>query len=359
MRSRQLTAFPWGDTASLFGEALDNAGCSLPYPGWRVRFCGWQCPSGVSGLPARTWWRRDKGVQPDGQSQASRLCWRFQVANRSRRGAFFGRDADLRRNLERLAVDDRLASGRWFHMQGLVEPIIDPVLAGHVGGGRCAASPCAADAAISSSTMETPNIDQWFLRLFMRHSRQSARVHDRCFNPPGAVPWPQVAPPGNEHVGQDLSGPGISRPFGFAPGSPVCRVYAEDNDGTEETDLGGGGRHRERTGDIFIAKRSADRHQGIAGSFPVARWSRGRICSPRWTGNWGRSGSGCGLCPFMELHHDYPDKQVLLDIWKVTRFHGEPFGRRDRVPLGTTGLAARIPLPGCQRPHRRAVAGPC
>jgi len=41
--------------------------------------------------------------------------------------------------------------------------------------------------------------------------------------------------------------------------------------------------------------------------------------------------------PFMELHHDYPDKQVLLDIWKVTRFLGEPFGKEGQecrwVPL--------------------------
>lgn len=41
----------------------------------------------------------------------------------------------------------------------------------------------------------------------------------------------------------------------------------------------------------------------------------------------------------MELHHDYPDKQVLLDIWKVTRFHGEPFGKEGQecrwVPLAS------------------------
>ena len=43
--------------------------------------------------------------------------------------------------------------------------------------------------------------------------------------------------------------------------------------------------------------------------------------------------------PFMELHPDYPDKQVLLDIWKVTRFHGEPFGKEGQecrwVPLAS------------------------
>ena len=41
--------------------------------------------------------------------------------------------------------------------------------------------------------------------------------------------------------------------------------------------------------------------------------------------------------PLIKVRHDYPDKQVLLDIWKVTRFHGEPFGKEGQecrwVPL--------------------------
>ena len=37
--------------------------------------------------------------------------------------------------------------------------------------------------------------------------------------------------------------------------------------------------------------------------------------------------------PFMELQHDYPEKQVLLDIWKVTRFSGEPFGKEGQECL--------------------------
>jgi 8-oxo-dGTP diphosphatase len=31
--------------------------------------------------------------------------------------------------------------------------------------------------------------------------------------------------------------------------------------------------------------------------------------------------------PFMRLHHDYGDKRVLLDIWRVCRFTGTPHGR--------------------------------
>jgi 8-oxo-dGTP diphosphatase len=31
--------------------------------------------------------------------------------------------------------------------------------------------------------------------------------------------------------------------------------------------------------------------------------------------------------PFMRLHYNYPDKSVLLDIWRVRRFSGTPHGR--------------------------------
>lgn len=30
--------------------------------------------------------------------------------------------------------------------------------------------------------------------------------------------------------------------------------------------------------------------------------------------------------PFTEIHHDYPDKHVFLDFWKVTTFNGQPHG---------------------------------
>src|SRR5690606_8598334 len=30
--------------------------------------------------------------------------------------------------------------------------------------------------------------------------------------------------------------------------------------------------------------------------------------------------------PLIQVRHDYPDKQVLLDVWEVTAFAGEPHG---------------------------------
>ena len=35
--------------------------------------------------------------------------------------------------------------------------------------------------------------------------------------------------------------------------------------------------------------------------------------------------------PLMEIHHDYPDKSVFLDIWWVNGFSGEPEGREGQL----------------------------
>ncbi|WP_439838972.1 tetratricopeptide repeat protein [Aeromonas caviae] len=197
----------WGAQPRYLRGALDNVlAAAYLYPGWRVRFyVDGSVPQGF--LACLQEHGAEIKVQPDGQSQRQRLCWRFQVANDPGVGRFLVRDADSVLNLrERLAVDDWLASGRWFHIMRDWWSHTDLVLAGMWGGVAGVLPPLAPlMASYQPSTMETPNIDQWFLRdCLWRYLRQSARVHDRCFTPPGAVPWPQVAPPGNEHVGQDL-----------------------------------------------------------------------------------------------------------------------------------------------------------
>jgi len=32
-------------------------------------------------------------------------------------------------------------------------------------------------------------------------------------------------------------------------------------------------------------------------------------------------------CPLQRIRHIYPDKIVLLDVWRVTEYTGEPHGR--------------------------------
>ena len=56
--------------------------------------------------------------------------------------------------------------------------------------------------------------------------------------------------------------------------------------------------------------------------------------------------------PFVELVHEYPERQVTLDVWRVTRYAGEPHGREQQelrwvsiAELATIGLLpADLPI---------------
>lgn len=208
-RDRQdVIAFSlWGREPRYLRGALDNVlAAPYLYPGWRVRF--YVDESVPAELLACL---REHGaelcMQPPGQSLRQRLCWRFLVAGDPGVGRFLIRDADSVLNArERSAVDEWLASGRWFHIMRDWWSHTDLVLAG-MWGGVAGVLPSLSPLleAYQPGTMETPNIDQWFLRdCLWRHLRQSCLIHDRCFTPPGALPWPLPAPAGSEHVGQDI-----------------------------------------------------------------------------------------------------------------------------------------------------------
>lgn len=55
--------------------------------------------------------------------------------------------------------------------------------------------------------------------------------------------------------------------------------------------------------------------------------------------------------PFLQLAHDYPDRRVLLDVWLVDDYVGEPHGREGQcvrwvAPAALTGL----PFPAANQP---------
>ncbi len=55
--------------------------------------------------------------------------------------------------------------------------------------------------------------------------------------------------------------------------------------------------------------------------------------------------------PLLQVHHAYPDKTVLLDVWRVTAYHGEPQGREGQ-PLAwvpPTAMAGRV-FPAADEP---------
>lgn len=205
---RPVIAFSlWGSNPRYLRGALDNAlAAPAIYPGWSLRYYvddsvpGELCAA-LAELAAEV--RREA----PGQSVRRRLGWRFQVANDPAVGRFLVRDVDSVLNLrEKRAVDAWLASDCWFHALRDWWTHTDLLLAGLWGGVAGVLPPLLPLLeAYRPPAVETPNIDQWFLRdRVWCMVRRSCLVHDRCFTPPGAKPWPEAPPPGNLHVGQDV-----------------------------------------------------------------------------------------------------------------------------------------------------------
>ena len=63
--------------------------------------------------------------------------------------------------------------------------------------------------------------------------------------------------------------------------------------------------------------------------------------------------------PLIRIHHEYPDKHILLDVWQIHEFSGEPFGREGQavrwVPLEEL---ANYPFPAANLPILQAVMLP-
>lgn len=145
-------------------------------------------------------------VHPAQQPLREKLCWRFAAANDPTVGRFLVRDADsVISTREALAVQHWVDSDRHFHVMRDWWSHTDVMLAG-MWGGVAGVLPnlSAMLRAYRSATAETPNIDQWFLRdQVWPMVSQSCLVHDRCFQPAGALPFPGEHPEASHHVGQD------------------------------------------------------------------------------------------------------------------------------------------------------------
>ncbi|GAB2795857.1 Nudix family hydrolase [Halomonas shantousis] len=63
--------------------------------------------------------------------------------------------------------------------------------------------------------------------------------------------------------------------------------------------------------------------------------------------------------PLIRVHHEYPDKHILLDVWQVHEFAGEPFGREGQaVRWVKVEDLANYAFPAANLPILRAVALP-
>lgn len=136
-----------------------------------------------------------------------KLAWRFKVANDPAVDRFLVRDVDsVVSQREVLAVEEWIKSGRNFHVMRDWWTHTDLILAG-MWGGRAGVLP---DLMESLSTyrpphLETPNVDQWFLRdKVWPLIKGDVLIHDRFFRVLNSLPWPGPTPGGNVHVGQDV-----------------------------------------------------------------------------------------------------------------------------------------------------------
>lgn len=206
-RSVDVIAFSlWGAEPRYLWGALDNllAAKSL-FQGWQVRIsvdetvpAAWQAAFVELGATLEH--------QAAGQTLRQRLCWRFLVANDPTVRRFLVRDIDSVLNpRDQAAVAAWLNSGKRFHVMRDWWTHTDLILAG-MWGGMAGVLPRIDEllAKYRPRAMETPNVDQWFLRdCVWPFLRDDCLVHDRCFHPPGRQPWPVPAPAGNLHVGQN------------------------------------------------------------------------------------------------------------------------------------------------------------
>lgn len=82
-------------------------------------------------------------------------------------------------------------------------------------------------------------------------------------------------------------------------------------------------------GEVLLARRSYDVHQGGLWEFPGGKVEPGEtILDALRRELWEELQLQVEAArPLIRIHHRYPDRAVLLDVWRVTAWHGEASGR--------------------------------
>jgi len=114
-------------------------------------------------------------------------------------------------------------------------------------------------------------------------------------------------------------------------------------------------------GEILVARRFDHAHQGGLWEFPGGKLESGEQV---------RAGLARELAeelgisvdsarPLIRVRHDYPDRGVLLDVWRVTGWHGRIRGREGQSIrwLSADGLAG-LPMPAADVPVVAALRLP-
>ncbi|NNE90184.1 MAG: hypothetical protein HKN23_00910 [Verrucomicrobiales bacterium] len=198
----------FGDKPRYLRGALRNAELAPDlYPGWICRFyVDDTVPTSTVHELKELGAQLVKMDQPDPFYEG--LMWRFKVIGDPTVKRFLVRDCDSVINVkERVAVDEWLASDKWFHMMRDFISHTEMILAG-MWGGVNGVLPEVSELRekFCPKTAPTRTFDQHFLReMVWPTMRQSVLVHDSAYTGTiGSVPFPsvgQLCP--RRHVGQN------------------------------------------------------------------------------------------------------------------------------------------------------------
>jgi 8-oxo-dGTP diphosphatase len=88
-------------------------------------------------------------------------------------------------------------------------------------------------------------------------------------------------------------------------------------------------------GQIFIAKRPDNAHQGGLWEFPGGKLEAGESVQTALIRELQEELgiTATEFSPLIQIRHDYPDKSVLLDVWNITGFEGGAHGREGQPTL--------------------------
>ncbi len=86
---------------------------------------------------------------------------------------------------------------------------------------------------------------------------------------------------------------------------------------------------------IFICQRAARQHQAGKWEFPGGKVEEGETLQQALKRElFEEIGIEVEACePLLKIEHDYADKAVLLDVWRVTAFSGSPYGKEGQPGL--------------------------
>lgn len=123
-------------------------------------------------------------------------------------------------------------------------------------------------------------------------------------------------------------------------------------------------------GHLLLARRASHQHQGGLWEFPGGKIEPDETAEEGLTRElYEELGIQVERCePLIQIPHHYPDKSVMLHVWRVSAFKGEPVGREgqplqwvapEQLPNFQFPLANRPIISAARLPDRLAVTGRC